>query len=526
MLVLLLALAAQTGNDRAFEVEFTPLGEPQIAIWLERADGTFVDTVMVTRLVGTFGLGNRPGRFDFGGGSLWPYGRREHTLPVWAHRRGVEYDRIVMQDCRESALGWHESTSSLEPFYCRPITPAESGGVDTITCPTTRFSSDKGVPVRAIDPNRGDCANLDLPLTSFYPPRNDLAGRDGRDWREVNTLADMNDLDAVSRATPKAEHPYRVAYHLRPEIPAGDYVVWLEINQEYDFNQFHDYDYFVDPALKDYGVKERGQPSVVWQVPLAVTASSASATVFEFAGYGAPDGQDGDLRAPDGSITTDVIGSGAGRLATMSSSIADFRVRVSYSPDAPCLPPPPVKSLAMLGADFKSVTLSFEPPDDLWAVSHYEVHYSEGEAVMETDEQFDSAIPGPEIEAYSEATVALDRLHADTLYTVAIRAKNFCQQSSPLVNLQVRTQAREFTTVDACFIATAANGTPFHRDVIALRQFRDRFLLTSGPGRAFVASYYEISPPIAAFIRDSDTLRAAVRVALTPLVWLAREALD
>src|SRR5687767_7410274 len=99
-----LLLAAQVGTDRAFEVEFTPLGNPQIAVWLETADGTFVDTVMVTRLIGTFGLGNRPGRYDFGGGHLWPYGRREHALPVWAHRRGVTYDRIVMQDCRESAL--------------------------------------------------------------------------------------------------------------------------------------------------------------------------------------------------------------------------------------------------------------------------------------------------------------------------------------------------------------------------------------------------------------------------------------
>src|SRR5690349_19596450 len=34
---------------------------PQIAIWLERADGTFVDTILVTNLTAVLGLGNRPG---------------------------------------------------------------------------------------------------------------------------------------------------------------------------------------------------------------------------------------------------------------------------------------------------------------------------------------------------------------------------------------------------------------------------------------------------------------------------------
>ena len=88
------------------------------------------------------------------------------------------------------------------------------------------------------------------------------------------------------------------------------------------------------------------------------------------------------------------------------------------------------------------------------------------------------------------------------------------------------TVERVFTTVDACFIATAAHGSKDHGDVVMLRRFRDRYLMTSGAGRSFVELYYEISPPIADFIRDSDTLRAGVRYALTPLVWLAREAMD
>jgi hypothetical protein len=521
---LMLALAAQVGTDRALEVQFTPLGDPQIAIWIETAGGAFVDTIMVTRLIGTFGLGNRPGRFDFGGGYLWPYGRREHALPVWAHRRGVAYDRIVMQDCRESALGWHESTSSLEPFYCRPITPSEGGGVDTISCPTTRFSSDKGIPYRLINRARPDCASLSLPETSFYPPRNDIAGRDGaRDWEGVGQLAEMNDLDAVSRATPKAEQPYRVSYHLPGALPSGDYVIWIEVNQEYDSNSFHDYDYFVDPALMDYGKKERGQPSIVWKVPFAVGPEATEATALDYAGYGSPDGSDGELRPPDSTITTDVRGSGAGRL----DIAGDHRVRVRFSPDAPCIEPPPVLSLVKVNADFRSVEMEFVPPENAESISIYEVHYLEGETVMETDEQFNQGIPAPDILGNEDDyRFTIEHLGDDSLYTIAIRSRNFCQQASPPMSVTVRTEPRVFTTVDACFIATAAHGSKHHRDVVTLRQFRDRHLAPSGAGRTFIELYYEISPPIADLIRDSDTLRALVRLALRPFVWLAREAMD
>jgi hypothetical protein len=520
-----LLLAAQVGSDRALEVEFTPLGKPQIAVWIETAGGEFVDTIMVTRLIGTFGLGNRPGRFDFGGGYLWPYGRREHALPVWAHRKGTAYDRIVMQDCRESALGWHESTSSLEPFYCRPITPAEGGnGVDAISCPTTRFSSDKGIPYRLRDTNRPDCASLSLPETSLYPPRNDIAGRDGaRDWEGVAELSEMNDLDAVSRATPKAEQAFRVSYHLPAALAGGEYVIWIEVNQEYDSNEFHDYDYFIDPALRDYGKKERGQPSIVWQVPFTVGDSGMEASALAYAGYGAPDGSDGDLRPPDSTITTDVRGSGAGRLDV----VADRRVKVTYSPDAPCIPPPPVLSLVKVGGDFRSLEMEFVPPEDPQSISIYEVHYLEGEVVMETDEQFNQGIPAPDILGNADDyRFTIEPLGDDATYTIAMRAMNFCQQASAPMSVTVRTEPRVFTTVDACFIATAAHGSIDHSDVVTLRRFRDLHLASSGAGRAFVELYYEISPPIADFIRDSDTLRALVRFALKPFVWLAREALD
>jgi lysophospholipase L1-like esterase len=72
-----------------------------------------------------------------------------------------------------------------------------------------------------------------------------------------------------------------------------------------------------------------------------------------------------------------------------------------------------------------------------------------------------------------------------------------------------------------CFIATAAFGSDLAPKVILLKQFRDRFLLTNGPGRAFVNLYYHFSPPIADFIARHDLLKAGVRLFLYPLIAVA-----
>lgn len=76
----------------------------------------------------------------------------------------------------------------------------------------------------------------------------------------------------------------------------------------------------------------------------------------------------------------------------------------------------------------------------------------------------------------------------------------------------------------ACFIATAAYGSPLESNVKALRAFRDQYLLATGPGKKLVALYYKYSPPLADFIAGHETAKTAARCLLAPLVafcWVA-----
>ena len=70
-----------------------------------------------------------------------------------------------------------------------------------------------------------------------------------------------------------------------------------------------------------------------------------------------------------------------------------------------------------------------------------------------------------------------------------------------------------------CFIATAAYGSYLDSNVIFLRNFRDKYLLTNSRGTWFVDFYYRHSPPIAEYIRERETLRTLVRSGLAIVIY-------
>ena len=72
----------------------------------------------------------------------------------------------------------------------------------------------------------------------------------------------------------------------------------------------------------------------------------------------------------------------------------------------------------------------------------------------------------------------------------------------------------------SCFIATAAFGSPMAREVVALREFRDQYLLKSKAGKKFVNFYYHFSPPIAEFIENKPLIKTFLRYHIKLLVSL------
>lgn len=497
----------------------TPSADLQIVVWVEDAAGNYVDTVFITRLTGTYGLGNRPGMMEFDSAWRWPYGRRTSTFPVWAHRHGMEWPLVVFQNLDDRNLSHPSGDSSIETFYCRPLRMSEAGW-DTMTCASPSYT-DKGM--------------LSETEVSLYPPRSDLTFDPSTDHASAQMFAALNPFDVISRPTPTGGEPFQVSWQIPHDLPVGDYVAWVEVNKEFDQNEYYAYTEPEGISWSDFGAAYRGQPSVVYRVPVTITADTEMvASTAEYVGYGDPDGIDGDLRPPDppmmSTITTGVPGSGASRLLLTVDGDDMYRLRARAMPvvvdvEMPGVPEQMhVLETAALGAN-ASVTGAFIAPgddDDIGRVAGYEVRYLTGEPI--TAESFARALPAvlkprlvPE-EPGELQTFTIEELRPRLDYSIGIRAYDECGNYGGLAVLQVITPERASGTVDACFVATAAYGSLMEADVATLRRFRDRFLRTHVTGELLVEGYYTFGPALARLIGPSNTLRRAARAGLAPLV--------
>jgi hypothetical protein len=558
----------------------SPLGKgkrldlgPQIAVWMESARGDqFVDTLMVTNLVATFGIGNRPGYSFLPSGPKFPYGKRPMALPVWAHRHGRLYDTVVNQGGveRESAIGNLEMFSSPEPYFCRPMLPEEV--VDAVTCPSPVFSSVKGrlydaareLAPENLGPDGKPLATVP-PAKTYFPPRNDLRQFALPDCDDASDMAGcpiaaqrfstINDLDAVSAATPPYGRPFTLNWVVPGDLADGDYAVFVEIAKEFDGNTAHQHATVKDPSLEDYGlVGAFGQPSVVFKVPFTLArGQTRQAAATEIAGYGDWDGASGALHPPDSTIS-DSPGSGRGRLLVITQGAMQGRVHVSAEPyevaptpdagadasvpvdasaaDASAVdasicgaqgsPAAAVSNLALTatGLGAEQAELSFLEPDaPVWPrVSDYEVRYWNG------DEQGDAAFAqGTAAQAVSPGrpaagvTIRLDNLKAQSRYTVGVRPRGACLDAR-IAYIGFTTVKRTFTQLSGCFIATAAWGSPSDPAVAQLRRARDWAVARSSLAGAVAAIYARSSPPLARVIAGDDRVRAAVRRLLAPLL--------
>ncbi len=514
-----------------FDPHHPDLG-PQIAVWLESADGTsFVDTLMVTNAVAVHGIGNRPGTWDLLSGPRFPYGRRQMALPIWAHARGKLYTAVYMSDGMDDQLTNHENTSSPEPYFCRPMLIGEL--VDAVTCATGRFRSVKG----RLHPEEP---------ASYYPPRADLFNFDGTlclprvgypgscDPGDSAQYFAMNDVDVVAAATPPYGAPFTGRWVVPAGIAPGDYRLAVEVAKEFDTNPDHQHPSAVSAYdaqyFAGYGqMGNVGQPSVLYRVPVrlgpgAPTVASAAA----IAGYGDWTGATGDVRAPDATIS-DAPGSGAGRLLAFAGAGGPARVQVSQGacPPVDCSGPNPpvplpVSFTAVPAASGTSVAITLRQSSDGGGqpVIGYEVRY----AAMLLQQPIDptsfpawsaaGAVPsGP---PGSETGVQVDGLTPLTDYAVGVRAVGVCG-ASPTTYERFETPAIKFQQLSGCFVATAAFGSDLTPEVAALRKARDLAMSHSTLASVAVDLYYRSSPPAASALTRSDVARAVVRAALRTL---------
>jgi tetratricopeptide (TPR) repeat protein len=78
----------------------------------------------------------------------------------------------------------------------------------------------------------------------------------------------------------------------------------------------------------------------------------------------------------------------------------------------------------------------------------------------------------------------------------------------------------------SCFIATAAYGSDSAYDVIVLKRFRDKVILSSELGRVLISLYYSFSPPLARLIQRNKALRIFSRMFLIhPMAYLCAQIL-
>ena len=531
--LLVSGLAYADDPRRCVDVQFTPTDALQIVAWVETAAGDYVDTVFVTQEIGSFGLGNRPGRFDFNSGPQWPYGRRTTTFPVWAHKHGKTFPAVLFQNdpsdfvdycfdntlpdyagCGENDLSHPYDQSSRENHYCRPRIEGEAGW-DTGTCASAVFT-DKGV--------------FSASSMSLYPPRTDLT-RAGSDSPSVSMYKAMNPFDAVSQPTPIGGTDSHAPWPVPTTLPAGDYVMWVETAQENDFNSVYNQSSYPPPmdiGWDGYGLPYRGQPSIVYRVPFTVSTATTSAVTQSYAGYGDPNGVDGQVRAPDATITVDTPGHGASRLELVSDAGGMYRVRVTVKQiDASLIPGVPT-ALQPIAVDTSSMTLSFVAPGigtQGTQVTGYDVRIRASEELT-ADNFADSmpvttrVLPSP---PGSTQTFDLTGLLPETDYWVGIRAYDGCHDTGDLAIVKVTTAPRTSGAVDACFVATAAYGSLLANDVEVLRHFRDATLETNALGELGVEAYYTFGPALAGVVGESDLLRSSARDALAPIVERVRK---
>lgn len=108
-----------------------------------------------------------------------------------------------------------------------------------------------------------------------------------------------------------------------------------------------------------------------------------------------------------------------------------------------------------------------------------------------------------------------------TTYYYRVRAYNL-SENSPYSNQASATTSGQYDDDDNhwyCYFGAVISGTPAERHIKTLRDFRDKYLLTNGPGRMLVKVYYHISPYLVESFRQSECARLLGRMIVIPIIY-------
>lgn len=577
----MLGLAETAEAQRVIEVEYTPTRRAQIAVWLASPDGTYLRTLSLTQSVALYGIGNRPGALQMNSGFRWPYGRREGVLPAWAHARlgapGAQpFRRVIFQDrLSEGHASRSASDFSRDDHFCLSFNNAttQRDALDAVSCASV-FNSDKGRYITEADVSAGyrepaesapgASGSYALGLDSLYPPRRDVrrCGEAGCydhpdvDLYNADARRVMPEIDAVTTATPPGEVAQRLMFTVPDDWTNGTYYVYVEVNVEGDYapewgpTQYptprsdtgllsEQWDYWA----MNYGYPYRGQPSIVYRVPVTIGDTGVAGTT-EAMGYGSLEGRGpnaGEITPIDDSVIDDPTGEPGSGVDRLRIGTGGYRVRVrSQAAEACRLNRPPTDIQGLEVSQYherrdahRYAHVSFVAPSDDEGIVHYEVRVSD--SAITDESTFLMARPAnaasldnvalevpTDVPAGQAIEVDLGGLAFERHYWIGVRATDACNAASTIAVTEYTTPPIEFTTVSPCFVATAAYGTPMADEIGVLRRFRDRHLLTNPIGEALVSAYYSVGPDLAAEIAEDDERRSIVRTLLEPVVALAR----
>ncbi|MET0283026.1 MAG: CFI-box-CTERM domain-containing protein, partial [Polyangiales bacterium] len=524
-----------------------------------------------------------------------------------------QFKRVIFQN-RDSE-GFASRTSddqSVDDYYCLSFNRTESNrdALDAVTCASV-FSSDKGRFVTEADlakpyvepyqNEQGAGSDRALSTVSLYPPRRDVT----RCTANCNDHADvaqyqqhardvMPELDAISQATPAGNRATTWTFSLPSEWASDrEYVLYVEVNTEGDYGGNWNATRFPTPNqpmkswdtwARQFGYPYRGQPSVVYAMPFTMN-SAAPINARAPAGYGALEGQDGELRTMDATILDDTNvakGSGADRLLAQDGNRLTLKV-LSTDPcsraDKPascgmactampdgcgsliCNPttnlcesycsatptPGAVSDLRVTRYPDEThahmwAKLSFRSSNSQRPIAGYDVRVKPDggdwtnaythDAVqilreVALDVCNDPANPALNrcltMQPGTQIDVDIAGLKQTTKYSISVTPRDaMCSEIGPTMMASFATPERTFSTVSPCFIATAAYGSPLASEVGVLRRWRDRYLASHAPGRALIAAYYRVGPVMADVVRPRPWMRSIARGMIWPLVELAR----